>query len=119
VEEVHIVNVNLIGDGYFEVELMGEIKQIRRLLEKILEANKQMLVNFDALTAEVTRVRDVEASALTLLQGIVDQLKQLSAELASVPEAQAAIDGFVTSLEEQTAPLAEAVSANTPSAAKK
>ena len=63
------------------------------------------------LQAAVARNGDVEASAVTLLQGVVQQLK--GAIAANDP---AALSALATSLTAQTDALAAAVTANTPAA---
>jgi hypothetical protein len=72
---------------------------------------EHIMANLDKLTAAVAEVATVEASAVALIQGIAQQLKDAIA--ANDP---AAIDALVTQLQDATAPLAAAVAANTPAA---
>ena len=51
-------------------------------LPNILERIDRMSINLETLTAEVTRVQTVQASAVTLLTSLTKELEQISADLA-------------------------------------
>jgi hypothetical protein len=51
-----------------------------------------MSINLETLTAEVTRVQTVQASAVTLLTSLTKELEQISADLA-VKSAASATEG--------------------------
>lgn len=65
-----------------------------------------------ALTAKVTTVQGTEASALTLIQGIVTQLKAALANAADDAAAVAAVTALTTQLGASDDPLAAAIAAN-------
>jgi hypothetical protein len=65
----------------------------------------------DDLQAEVAKVKSVEASAITLLQGLSQLLKD-----AIASGNPAAIQAVVTDLDASATALADAVTANTPAA---
>lgn len=74
-----------------------------------------MSTAIDDLKAEVEKVKTVQASAVTLITGLVDQLKSV---VAAVPPSLdtvniSEITSIITDLEAATAPLAAAVIANT------
>ena len=78
------------------------------------------------LTAKVAAQTSVDASAVTLIQGMVLKIADLSAQIASLQAGtvtQAQLDaiaqqasGLSTSLDAATQPLATAVTTNTPAA---
>lgn len=72
-----------------------------------------------ALTAEVTRNKDVEASAVALINGVTARIDAaVAAALAkgATPEELQAVTDLNTSLKKQNDDLAAAVVANTPAA---
>lgn len=78
-----------------------------------------MALNLDALTAEVTRVQTVQASAVTLLKNLTAELEDISAKMAAMPAPVAPevidtkpIDDLVAKLKESTDALAGAVAAS-------
>ena len=68
-----------------------------------------MTAELTALQAQVAQTDTVIASAVTLIQGIADQL-------AALKDDPAAISALASDLQNTTAALAAAVAANTPSA---
>lgn len=68
-----------------------------------------MALDLTALTAEVTRDRDVNSSASTLIT-------QLAAQFEAVKGDPAAVQALVDQLRSQNDSLASAVAANTPAA---
>lgn len=74
-----------------------------------------MSTAIDDLRAEVEKVKTVQASAVALITGLVDQLKSV---VAAVPPSLdtvnvSEITSIISDLEAATAPLAAAVLANT------
>lgn len=70
---------------------------------------------FTELTAKVAKVQEVDASAVTLIQGLKASLDALVARLGDSPAA-AEIASLSVSLDASSAALAAAVLANTPAA---
>lgn len=99
---------------YFKV--LSKLDRIIRLLEYVIEKELQMSAELDALQVSVTNAETVEASAVTLIQGISAQLATLSAELAAAGQDTTAIDKMKTDLDTSTQALADAVTVNTPAA---
>lgn len=88
-------------------------------LTTILERIKQMDINLDLLTAEVSRIQTVQASAVALLTSLTKELESISADLAAKSAEgandAAALDDLIVKLKASTDDLAAAV-ANVPSA---
>jgi RIO-like serine/threonine protein kinase len=99
---------------YFKV--LSKLDRIIRLLEYVIEKELQMSAELDALQVSVTNAETVEASAVTLIQGISAQLATLSAELAAAGQDTTAIDKMKNDLDTSTQALADAVTVNTPAA---
>lgn len=74
-----------------------------------------MSAEFDALVAQVTASTQVEASAITLIQGLSTQIADLAAQLAGTP-AGGALQALSDQLKASAADLATAITANTPAA---
>ena len=81
------------------------------LLNKILKKENQIMATIQELTSAVDRNTAVDDSVITLLEGIVQQLKD--AQASNDP---AAIDALITKLDANTKKMADAVTANTPAA---
>lgn len=88
-------------------------------IDELNERIKQMALNLDALTAEVTRVTTVQASAVTLLKNLTAELEDISAKLAATPPPVAPevidtkpIDDLVAKLKDSTDALAGAVASS-------
>lgn len=75
-----------------------------------------LMIDTTQLEAKVTAAETVEASAVTLIQGISQQLKDLAAQVANEPAVQQKINDMAAGLDASTTPLATAVTANTPAA---
>lgn len=73
-----------------------------------------MSAALDALTAQVTANASAEASAVTLIQGLAEELK---AALAAHPDDSAALTDLANKLQTSANALGAAVVANTPAAA--
>ncbi len=84
---------------YLILELLGNINQKEDL----------QMTDLSALTEEVQRNTDVDASAVALLNGLSQQLRDLSTD-------PAAIQALADQLDSSSSALASAVSANTPAA---
>lgn len=85
--------------------------EVQRLLKKILKKEENIMATLVELTAAVDRNTAVDDSVITLLQGIVQQLKD--AQASNDP---AAIDALIAKLDANTQKMADAVTANTPAA---
>ena len=85
------------------------VRDIDRLHASIIRMERRIMSALEDLTAKVAAVKTVEDSAVTLIQGLRDQL----AAVASAPTPQQ-IQDIIGQLDANTAPLAAAVSANTP-----
>ena len=83
------------------------------LLEAQMDAALQ--AKLDDLTAKVNQETTVNASAVTLLQGLTAEIAALKSTTTD-PAVLAAIDTLASSVSAQTASLAAAVTANTPAA---
>lgn len=84
---------------------------IERMLRYLIREERYIMAAIDDLKTEVARNTDVEASAITLLTGLHDQLA--AAIAAGDP---AAVQAVVDQLKTNTDSLAAAVAANTPAA---
>lgn len=84
--------------------------EILALLRTIIQKEDQMSAELDALEAQVTENTTVEASAITLIQGI-------AAQLAAAAQDPAKVKALSASLKASSDSLAAAIAANTPAAA--
>lgn len=66
------------------------------------------------ITAEVTEMRDITESAITLLSGVGAELAAIRAQLAEQGVVSAALEALATDLDTQAAELAAAITANSP-----
>ena len=82
---------------------------IDRLNLTLVLIGKQMSSDVQALVDQVAAVKAVEASAVTLIQGIIAKLEAAQGDSAAIAQA-------VQDLKDGTQPLADAVAANTPAA---
>lgn len=78
------------------------------LLHKILERITTMSAALDRLTQEVAENRTAVDSAITLIGGLADQIRELKDD-------PAALEALANELEQQQADIGAAVTANTPS----
>jgi hypothetical protein len=90
-------------------ELDRKISHVLRLVKQLMKEEKIMALALEALQAAVEKNGEVEASAITLIQGIAQQLKDAQTD----PAAIAALSDKLTA---QADALAAAVVANTPAA---
>jgi hypothetical protein len=79
------------------------------LLEPILNQGKAMSAQLDALTQEVSEIKTVSASAVTLIEG-------LSAQIVALKDDPVALAALAADLDATASALAAAVAANTPAA---
>jgi Arc/MetJ-type ribon-helix-helix transcriptional regulator len=98
---VHIFRRWLLADV-----LSGQ-EVIQQLLRELLQKENTMAGELAALQAQVAANTEVEASAITLIQGLADKLKAAGTD----PVALAAL---TTELETSKEALAAAIVANTP-----
>lgn len=96
-----------LHDAVVDEEVHRKLDQILTQLATLMTQEVAMSVELDRLTAQVTETRDLEQSAVTLIQGIAKQLHDAAAEPAKV---QALAD----SLHASATALSEAITANTP-----
>lgn len=82
---------------------------IEHLLAHIIRTERHTMTEIDTLTADVARNGDVEASAVTLLQGLAAQITANAGNPAKLAE-------LAATLTTQSDALAAAVIANTPAA---
>jgi hypothetical protein len=101
---------------WWPFELDKRLDKIQQTVNTILQnlaamqrKEQQMSAVLDDLRAEVTAMDSVVQSVLTLITGLVDQLKNATTD--------AEIQEVVTSLEREKNLLADAVAANTPAEA--
>lgn len=83
-------------------------RDIELLTASIKHLEKRIMSALDDLTAKVAAVKTVEDSAVTLIQGLRDQL----AAIATAPTPQQ-IQDIITQLDANTTPLANAVAQGT------
>jgi hypothetical protein len=93
--------------------LNNKLDAVNAGVQQLLRQQGVQTVTLDDLQAKVTAATTVETSAVTLIQGMADQLKTLSAELAAAGQDTAKIDAMAAQLDAASAPLAAAVAANT------
>lgn len=93
------------------------------LILKALQASaikeNTMQLDLTALTAKVQAAVTIETSAVALITGMAQNLKDLAATLADEPDVaavQAKLNDFATQLDGATGPLSTAVTTNTPAA---
>ena len=89
----------------------GLLLRITRQLRTVQQNQEIAMADLTDLQTEVTQNTDVVASAVSLLNGLSQQLKDALA--ANDP---AAVQALVDQLDANTATLADAVAANTPAA---
>jgi hypothetical protein len=93
----------------FKVCVINELLEIKRLLNQIIQREKAMSAELDALTVQVEATRGIEESAIQLINGI-------AAQLAAIKDDPAKIQALADSLKAESDALAAAVAANQPPA---
>ena len=104
---VHDARMMDINHHHF---LHFENDEVLRILIKLNKKVNTLMATIQELTAAVQRNTDIDDSVIALLNGIVQQLKD-----AQAMNDPAAIDALIVKLDANTAKMAEAVTANTPS----
>ena len=91
----------------------SKINQVLANQAAAMQTGAMFMADFTAMEAAVTKQTTVVLSVETLLQ-------QMAAQIAAIPTTdpatQAAIDGYVAQIEDNTARLSAAVAKNTPAA---
>lgn len=85
------------------------LRELNDLLTRIYKQGEKIMASLDALQKAVAAEDNVIDSALTLIQGMADQIKNLTPD-------QAAIDALAADVQAKSDALAAAVAANTPAA---
>lgn len=88
-----------------------QLDRIESLLKQLLKQEAKEMSTLDDLKTQVHKNTDLEESAVTLIQGIAQQLKDAIA--AGDP---AALTDLATQLDHSATDLAAAIAANTPAA---
>lgn len=89
--------------------LTDEVRKLRGLVIRLLSAEEQVMATLDDLKTQVESNVSVEASAITLIKGIAQQLADAGADPAKLAALQ-------DQLKSSADALAAAVAANTPAA---
>jgi hypothetical protein len=84
--------------------------QFDLLYERITRMEITLMSTLAQLQAAVTRTEEVEQSAVTLIEGLVEQIKQAGVD-------QAALDALTNELQAKADAFGAAVAANTPAPA--
>lgn len=103
--------MNVRVDLYIHSDLGGDatLRRIEERLNTLVAQGKTMGAELDDLTNRVSDMRSVEQGAVTLLNG-------LSQQIASLKTDPAALQQLADDLASQSTELAAAVAANTPAA---
>jgi hypothetical protein len=88
-------------------------KSVHKKLDLILERLQKMSTQLDALTAAVNAEATVEASAVTLIQGLAAEVAAVSAQLAAAGTDTTALDALTAKIKASSDALSAAVAANT------
>ncbi len=98
---------------------MGVFPQLNRIEAALLRIERRQIIliqgelamskELDDLTAQVKANADLEASAVTLINGLADQIKAAADDPAKIA-------ALADQIKASSAPLAAAVAANTPAA---
>lgn len=75
-----------------------------------------MSAELDRLTAAVTQNTSVDQSAITLLNGLAQQLKDMVNSSTELNDLKSKVNDLATTLEADNQAVAAAITANTPSA---
>ena len=93
----------------FELRHEHTLRRIEEKIDQLLKQGEKIMADLTALTAAVTNNTQVEASAVTLIQGLASQL----AAVATDPVAVAAL---AQQINDSATALAAAITTNTPAA---
>ena len=86
-----------------------KLDKILNILDSIFSQEQSIMADLSALTSQVEQNSTVEASAVTLIQGLASQITAAGTD-------PVAIASLVTQLNTSAAGLAAAIAANTPAA---
>lgn len=92
-----------------------QLDRIEALLISLLQKETAMAKTIQDLTNDVANEQTVEASAITLLNGLTASIAALKTQ-GTDPATAAAIDALASQVETNTAGLSAAVTTNTPAA---
>lgn len=92
-----------------EFDLSGRLTRIEDLLTSLTTQGEKTMADLTALTAEVERNTEVDASAIALLTGLAAQIEALKTD-------PAALQALADQMRGSSDSLAAAVAANTPGA---
>jgi altronate dehydratase len=94
----------IIGTFRLVITQLGTITE---LLKELTQEQKKMAADLTVLKAQVQQNTDLEKSAITLIEGIAQQL-------ADAKNDPAAVQGIIDELKASSSALAAAIAANTP-----
>lgn len=106
------INITIAGLG----ELLQNEKKILEFLHLINTKIENMAQTLDEVLQAVTDESTVDDSIIALLNGISQQLKDALAGATLSPESQAKVDAIFAGINQNKQKVADAVTANTPSA---
>ena len=84
------------------------------MLRQVLQKESEMAIDLTTMTAEVESNTNVTQSVVTLVKNLAEQIANIPP--SSDPTTQAALDALATTLAQNDAAIAAAVTANTSSA---
>ena len=91
-----------------------KMDRILTTLDQVKAQEKIMSAELEALEAQVKENEEVEQSALVLINGLADRVKELADEVAAAGADPAKLVALAAELDASAANLAAAVVANTP-----
>lgn len=91
-----------------------DVSGIRARLDLLELKGKQMLEALERLTREVSEQRTVTQSAITLIHGLAQQIRDLAAQVADNAAIAAQLNSLADDLDAQQNELIQAIVANTP-----
>jgi ABC-type transporter Mla MlaB component len=114
IENVHVYKVAGTGPRLFLSEEQKRFfnamaAEVHSLLP-LLETGETLMADFTKLASEIAELKTVNASAISLLTGLSEQVRAIGPN-------QAKLDAFADDLDKETAALAASIVANTPAAA--
>lgn len=80
--------------------------RLEELLKQLLEGNKKIMADLTQLTADVAQLESVDESAITLIAGLAQQIKDAGTD-------PVALKALTDRMEAESTKLAGAVTANT------
>ena len=104
----HTCVVELTG-GALDPRIDQLIHLVQQVLQAVQQAKEAVMADLNSLTLQVERVESVGESAVTLLNGLADLLRQSASD-------PAAINALAARLSAESDNIAAAVTANTPAA---